>query len=385
MIPKMNQFDVAVVGLGALGSAATFHASLKGVKVIGIEQYELGHVRGASHDTSRIVRTSYGEHEYVALAKSAYKDWAHLEEKCGQRLLTQTGGIVFFPENGPMSARDFANSLTANDIPHELLSAQEVNKRWPQFNIPSSVTTVYTADTGIVHAARSTMAMQSQARANGAILKENTQVFQVVPSVGSRGVVIETSNGPFFATKVIIAADAWLNKLLAPLDAVIPLSIMQEQVSYYKPTDMASFEQGHFPVWIWEDEPCYYGFPTYGEPTIKAARDVANNFMTPEQRTFVHSPQLLKELTEFMAHLVPGKGQVLRTVTCQYAITPSRQLVISSLERYDNIFVGLGCGQGFKFAPAIGRILAELAIDGKTDDNISKFGIPKLERTTSKI
>ncbi|KAE8368123.1 FAD dependent oxidoreductase [Aspergillus caelatus] len=381
----MDQFDVAVVGLGALGSAAAFHSSLKRVKVIGFEQYEFGHVRGASHDTSRIVRTSYGESEYVALAKSAYKDWAQLEAKSGQKMLTQTGGVIFFPEGGAMNASDFANSLTENDLPYELLDAQEVNRRWPQFNIPLSVTTVYTADTGIVHAARSVMAMQNQARVNGAILKENTEVSRVVPSVNGKGAVVETSSGHIYAKKVIIAADAWTNKLLASLGAEIPLSIMQEQVTYYKPADAASFDQSRFPVWIWEDEPCYYGFPTYGEPSIKAARDVANNFMTPEQRTYVHSPKLLNELTEFMASLVPDKGQSLRTVTCQYAVTPSRQFVISPLKNFGDISVALGCGHAFKFAPTIGRILAELAVDGKTDDDISKFGIPEATVSSSKL
>lgn len=396
----MTQYDVAVVGLGALGSAAAFSAALKGAKVIGFEQFDFGNVRGASHDTSRIVRTSYGTPEYVALARAAYKDWAMLEEKSGMQMLSITGGVVFFPRDQTsdltsgsattseagefaksMTAKEFTKSLDVNGIPYELLDSGEVNKRWPQFNIPKGVVTVYTADSGVVHASRSVSAMQHQARAHGAILREHTRVDRVIPN--DNGVVVETSQGRFHAAKVILAGDAWINKLLTPLNATIPLSVMQEQVTYFKPKDLDPFDQGKFPVWIWAGSKYFYGFPAYGEPSIKAGRDMANNFMNPEQRTFVPSPELLDELTSFMGGLIPAKGEALRTVTCQYAITPDRQFVISPLEKHKNVIVGLGGGHAFKFAPAIGRVLAELAIDGETGEDISKFGIPKSVPTSN--
>lgn len=385
---------MAVVGLGILGSAAAYHASVKGAKVLGLEQFEFGHVRGASHDTSRIVRTSYGSPAYVALARAAYRDWAKLEEENGQKMLTITGGVVFFPRSSnylsnkeagsfakTMTAESFVKSLDANKVPYEVLDSEEANRRWPQFNVPPDVDTVYTADSGIVHAAKSTAAFQHQARARGSVLKENTRVDRVIPS--KEGVVIETSKGRFSASKVILAADAWINKLLEPLDAVIPLAIMQEQVTYFKPSDTDAYDPSKFPVWIWAGEKGFYGFPTYGEPTIKAGQDMALNYMTPGQRTFVPSPKLLGDLTDHMSSLIPGKGETLRTVTCQYAITPDRQFVVSPLEKHKNIIVGLGGGHVFKFAPAVGRILAELAVDGKTDEDISEFGIPKTKDPVS--
>src|SRR5687768_7245838 len=124
----MENFDVAVVGLGAFGSAAAWQASRKGAKVVAFEQYEFGHVRGASHDTSRIVRTAYDAPEYVSLAKAAYKDWAELEKDAGVKLLTVTGGIVVLAnERGWTSGvklTDYTASLEANDVPYELLDAQ---------------------------------------------------------------------------------------------------------------------------------------------------------------------------------------------------------------------------------------------------------------------
>ncbi|KAL2062477.1 hypothetical protein VTL71DRAFT_6743 [Oculimacula yallundae] len=386
-----DRFDVAVVGLGVLGSAAAYHAAIKGARVIGFEQFEFGHVRGASHDTSRIVRTSYGSPEYVALARAAYKDWADLERRSGIQMLTITGGVVFFPKLAPstatgkktdisefektMSAVEFARSLDANGIPYELLENHEVKKRWPEFDLPDGVQTIYTADSGVVHASRSVAAMQNLARTHGAILKEHTCVEKVIPV--DDGVIIESSKGRFHAKKVILTADAWANKLLAPLGAEIPLNVMQEQVTYFKPADIMPFAETKFPVWIWAGKEYFYGFPSYGEPTIKAARDMSDNLMAPEQRTFVPSDALLNQLSSFVDGLIPNKGQILRTVTCQYAVTPDRQFVVSPLKKHKNILVGLGAGHAFKFAPAIGRVLAELAIDGKTSEDVSLFGIPK--------
>ncbi|KAJ6016042.1 hypothetical protein N7540_010633 [Penicillium herquei] len=381
----MEHYDVAVVGLGVLGSGAAYYAAQKGAKVIGFEQFELGHVRGASHDTSRIVRTSNFAPEYVALAKSAYKDWAELEKVTGYKMLTTTGGVVFFAPESPTPASDFTKSLDAQNVPYETLDSQEVKKRWPQFNIPDNVTTVFTADSAIAHAAKTVSTLQSLARSHGAVLKDNTPVNRVTPQA-SGGAVIDTPGGRFHASKVVLSTDAWINKLLAPLNVHIPVSVMQEQVTYFKPTDASAFDTSKLPVWIWQGAHCFYGFPTYGEPTIKAGRDYSNNFMSPDERTFVHSPQLLDELTSFMNEFMPDKErQALRTITCQYTITPDRQFIISPLDSHPDIIVGLGAAHAFKFAPAFGRVLAELAIDGKTNEDISKWGIPKAATLNSKL
>ncbi|EMD87301.1 hypothetical protein COCC4DRAFT_134420 [Bipolaris maydis ATCC 48331] len=377
----MENFDVAVVGLGALGSAAAYYAALKGAKVIALEQFEFGNVHGASHDTSRIVRTSYNTPEYVALAKAAYKDWAHIEEAAGYKLLHISGGVTFFGKQSSLNSSDYARSLDANDVPYELLTPIEVGKRWPQFNTDNVVDAIYTPDTGIVHAARSVATMQSLARAHGAVLKEHTKVERIQPEGPHNGVRINTSKGQFLANKVILAADAWTNKLLEPLGLNVPLVISQEQVTYYKPSSTADFEPTNFPVWIHFDKKSFYGFPTFGEPTIKCARDESQHFMTPEERDYVHSPELLDELTGFIDGMIPDAARkTLRTVTCQYTVTQDRNFIISPLKKHGNIFVALGAAHGFKFAPAIGRVLAELAIDGKTSEDISQWTFPEANK-----
>jgi sarcosine oxidase len=370
----MDSYDVAVVGMGALGSAAAYHLARRGARVIAFEQFELGHVRGASHDTSRIIRTSYGAPEYVRLAQSAYRDWADFEAVAGERFVTITGGVIFLPKDGPHAASDFTSSLDEAGVPSELLSPAEVHARWPQFSIPENVDTVYTADTGIVHAARSVAALQMQARAHGAVIRDRTRVDRIDP--GADGIRVRTASGDVLARKVILATDAWTNALLEPLGAGIPIVTMQEQVTYFKPAEPARYDGDRFPVWIWEGEQNFYGFPTFGEPTIKAARDQSDNLMTPEERTFVPSAELLEQLSGFMRATIPGGGEPLRTVTCQYALTPDREFALGAIEAHPDILVALGAGHAFKFTPAIGRVLAELALDGETSDDVARFRPP---------
>lgn len=369
----MEQYDVAVVGLGALGSATAYHLARAGVRTVAFEQYELGHVRGASHDTSRIVRTSYGSPEYVRFAQAAYREWAALEAATGERLLTITGGVVMIPDDGPYDADDFARSLAENGVPYELLSPAEMRARWPQFAVPDGVTTVYTPDSGVAHAARTVATLQMHARMLGAELRDHTRVDALLPM--QDGVVVSTSAGDVRAGRVVVAADAWTNALLEPLGIRIPLEVMQEQVSYFAPENPAAFDADRFPVWIWEDEQNFYGFPAYGEPTIKAARDVSENHMTPEERTFVPSPERVAELEAFLARTIPAAGTLLRTVTCQYALTPGRRFVLGPLREQPDIIVGLGAGHAFKFTPAFGLGLAELAIGDGTTDDLGAFAV----------
>ena len=367
----MEHVRFAVVGLGVLGSAAAYHLARSGAQVIGFEQFDLGHVRGASHDTSRIIRRCYDLPEYVKLADSAYRDWAEFERVSGERLVTRTGGVMFCPPGGPIPVADYARSLEAIGIDFELLSATEMRGRFPQFALDAGVETIYTADSGIVHASRSVAALQMQARAHGADLRDRCPVRAI--SYRGGDVVLDTATGQVSADAVILCTDAWTNKLLAPLDTAVPLQTMQEQVTYFKPQPALQFEQGQFPVWIWEDHVCFYGFPFFGESTIKAARDVSNVAMDVDDRSFVHSGPRLEELAGFMRKTIPGAGSPLRTVTCQYALTPDRHFVLGPVPGHPQLLLALGAGHAFKFAPTIGRVLAELALSGRTDEDVSLF------------
>lgn len=367
----MEHVDVAVVGLGALGSATTYHLARRGVDVVGFEQFELGHVRGASHDTSRIVRRAYDRPEYVRLADAAYRDWADLQAVTGEHLLTTTGGLVFCPADAPVPARDYVDSLRAVGCDVEELDAVALAARFPAFRVAGDVTAVFDPHAGIVHASRSVATLQMHARVAGAQLRPRCPVSALDDS--GDGVVLSTPAGPVHAGTVVLCTDAWTNKLLAPLGAVVPLRVMQEQVTYFAPDTPNEFVPGAFPVWIWEGNPCFYGFPAYGEPTIKAARDVSEVLTDPDARTFVPNPERLEQLRAFMLATVPGSGPALRTVTCQYSLTPDRDFVIDTVPDHPKLILGLGAGHGFKFTPTFGRVLADLATAGTTDQDLSLF------------
>jgi len=165
-----------VVGLGALGSAAAYALARRGARVLGLEQFALGHHRGASHDHSRIIRRSYHTSGYVRLAAEAYQAWRELERDSGERLVTVTGGLDLWPAGAAIPSGDYRKSLDACGVAYQWLDAGEVMRRWPPFRLDPDVEGCYQADGGIVPAARGTRVMQRLAAGHGATLLDETPV-----------------------------------------------------------------------------------------------------------------------------------------------------------------------------------------------------------------
>ncbi len=165
----MNTYVVA--GLGALGSATAMELARRGHHVVGLERFELGHDRGASHDTSRILRHSYHTPDYVRLTQDAYADWARLEQDSGSTLVTTVGGLDLFPEGAAISPIDYTSALDEVGISYDVLDAAAVMARWPQFRLPEDLMALHQADAAIVPAALGTRVMQDQARRHGADLR----------------------------------------------------------------------------------------------------------------------------------------------------------------------------------------------------------------------
>ncbi|MFJ1910640.1 N-methyl-L-tryptophan oxidase [Streptomyces sp. NPDC088147] len=356
-----ESFDVVVVGLGGLGSAAAWHLAASGRRVLGLEQFALGHERGASHDTSRILRHSYHRPDYVRLTRHAYDDWARLEQAAGERFVTRTGGVDLCPENSGLPLDDYWQSLAAERIPYELLDADEVRVRWPQIAVPDGTTAMYQERTSIVPAARSTAAMQRLAVEAGARLRDNTPVTGI--RHGAHGVEVITPHARYSADQVVLCTDAWANTLLEPLGWDIPLVVLEEQVTYFEPADPARFAPGAFPVWIWLDDPCFYGFPAYGEATVKAGQDCGGPEVRPDDRSGTTDPDMLRLLSRFMEERFPGSGRPVRSKRCLYTLTPDRDFVLGPVPGAERVLVGLGAAHAFKFAPTLGRMLSELARD----------------------
>jgi sarcosine oxidase len=352
-------YDVAVVGLGALGSATAWQLARRGVGVVGLEQYALGHDRGASHDTSRILRHSYHTPDYVRLTFEAYDDWADLEASSGETLVTVTGGLDFFPPGAAIDPGDYTSAMTACGVGFEVLGTADVAARWPQWTLPEGTLALYQDLTSIVPAARGTAAMQRLAGAARATLVDETPVTAVRPVAG--GVEVDAGGTTYSCGSVVVCADAWTSRLLAPLGWDLPLTVTEEQVTYFAPDEPELFEAQRFPVWIWMDDPSFYGFPTYGEATIKAAQDCGGPTVTPEQRASVVDDEMLGRLGGFMRSRLPASGKAIRSRRCLYTLTPDRDFVLASVPGAEQVVVGLGAAHGFKFAPTFGRRLADLA------------------------
>ncbi|MFN8189574.1 MAG: N-methyl-L-tryptophan oxidase [Nocardioidaceae bacterium] len=368
-------YDVAVIGLGALGSATAHQLAARGLSVVGLEQFPLGHDRGASHDTSRILRHSYHTPAYVRLTQEAYDDWAALEQAAGESFVTVVGGLDIFPPDPAIGLADYTDSLTAVGIDHELLSVEQVAERWPQFSLPEGTTSLFQARGAIVPAARGTAAMQRLAVGHGAVLHDSSPVT-AVRDLGS-SVEVTAGGTTYSCSGLVVCADAWTNHVLAGIGVSIPLTTTLEQVTYFGPADPARFGPGALPLWIWMDEPSFYGFPCYGESTVKAAQDCGGAAVDPDRRSFDPDGGMQDLLAQHMRTMLPGSGEVVRSKRCLYTLTPDRDFVLAPVPGHPRIQVGLGAAHGFKFAPTFGRILADLAIDGATSSDIGAFGFDR--------
>lgn len=366
--------DVIVVGLGALGSAACWQAARRGLRVIGLEQFELGHERGASHDTSRILRHSYHTPGYVALTVDAYEDWADLEQSSGEQFVTVTGGVDLFPAHAT-SLGDYTSSLAALDIDFEVLDAGELAARAPAFEVPEGTRGLWQARGAIVPAARGTAAMQAQAVRHGADLRAMVTVAALEPAEDYT--VVVAAGMRLTAPRVIVTADGWSDRLIEPLGTRLPLTVTQEQVTYFDIADVPRHQPGTMPVWIWTDDPSFYGFPCYGENTIKAAQDAGGPIVTPDTRTFDVDLARQSLLADFMTTILPGVGRPLRSKSCLYTMPPDRDFVLDALPNHPGIIVGLGAAHSFKFAPTFGRLLANLADGTPPGHDLTPF---KLDR-----
>jgi sarcosine oxidase len=371
-----QRVDYVVAGLGALGSATCMELARAGHRVVGLERFELGHSRGASHDTSRILRHSYHTPEYVRLTQQAYVDWARLQRNADTNLVTVVGGLDLFPTGAAISPIDYMFALDEVGIEYDVLDAATVNRRWPQFQLPEDVIALHQADAAIVPAGRGTRAMQDEARGHGAVLREHSPVL-AVRDLGSRGIAVDTPEGRWRCGGLVVCADAWVNDVLAGLDHTIPIEVTLEQVTYFEPPEPADFAPGRLPLWIWMDDPSFYGFPCFGEHTVKAAQDCGGPVVDPERRTSKRDPGMEALLSQHMQTMLPGSGAPVRSLRCQYTLTPDRDFVISPVPGHESVVVGMGAAHGFKFAPTLGRLLADLVVEGRTSTDVAPFRLDR--------
>ncbi len=373
-----NEYDTIVLGLGGLGSAALYWlARRQGERVLGLEQFAIGHLNGGSQDHSRIIRLSYHTPAYVELAKQAYAAWAEVEQDADEQLIFKTGGIDLWPADPAYPMSDYTGSMDAAGVAYERLSAAAVMARWPQFRLTDEVTGIFQEQAGMATPNLSNAAHLRLAKRYGAVIRDNAPVEAVTPLPGG-GVEVVAGGTTYRCGHLIVAAGAWTNELLAQIARPVHLTVTQEQVTYYNSPQTADFMPDRFPVWIWMDEPSYYGFPVFGEAGPKAAQDVGGDRVTARTRTFEPNPATVARLETFLGGILPGVlGPHILTRTCLYAMPPDRDFVLDTLPEHPAISVAIGAGHAYKFASLIGKTLSELAIDGTTTADISPFAIDR--------
>jgi sarcosine oxidase len=374
-------YEYIVVGCGGIGSAALYWlARAAGAEVLGIERFGLGHDRGESQDHSRIIRLSYHAPAYTTLTPHTYAVWREVEEESGVQLVLKTGGLDLELVEGqqPQYIGHYAESMRTAGIAHEQLTARQVSERWPQFVLPDAVQALYQPDSGLVDARKANAVHTTLARARGAMILERTPVRSIQP----RGDTVEvrTDDATFTARRVVVASGAWSSTLLGGLGIQLPLTVTQEQVTYFQTPHLREFAPGRFPIWIWHGGPrsCFYGFPIYGEVATKAGQDVGGDVVTADTRTFEPNPRAAADLRRFLERYIPRSlGPELYTKTCLYTLTPDRDFVIDTLPEHPQIAIAIGAGHAFKFAGLLGRILGDLATQGETSYPIDAFRLSR--------
>jgi Glycine/D-amino acid oxidases (deaminating) len=372
-----TDFEYIVLGLGGFGSAAAYWLARRaGTEVLGLEQFELGHVRGESQDHSRIIRLSYHTPGYVELAKHAYRTWAELERDSGERVVLRTGGLDLGPRESAIPLSNYSDSMDAAGVEYERLDAAEIMRRWPQWRLDDDTHGLFQAESGIAMAARANAAHVRMAREHGATLRDRAPV-QVVRA-GDGEVEVGTADATYRCRRLVVTAGAWSNRALGRVGIELPLTVTKEQVTYFASPQLDQFQPDRFPIWIWMDDPCFYGFPAFGEAGPKAGQDAGGRETTADARTFEPDAEALDRVVRFLERHLPGAlGPVIYTRTCLYTLTPDRDFVLDVLPDHPEIAVAIGGGHGFKFASLVGQILSELSIDGRSLCDLTPFRIDR--------
>jgi sarcosine oxidase len=367
-----DEADVIVLGLGGIGSAAAYWLARSGARVIGLERFALGHDRGASQDHSRIIRLSYHDPAYVRLAQAAYASWDEVSGEAGAELVIETGGIDIFPSVDSFDREAYCSAMDACGVAYERLDGAEAMRRFPELRVEEAAEVLFQERTGIAAAARANAAHQRLARAHGADLREGARVEAISDDGGE--VRVQVDGRSIRAAHLVVCAGPWTNDVLALLGHRLNLVVTREQVVYLEPQDPPAFAPGRFPVWIWMQDPCYYGFPIFGEPAVKVAQDGGGEETTADGRSFAPDEDNRARVVEFMRRTFPrAVGREHLVKTCLYTLPPDRDFVLDRLPGHDRVLLAVGAGHAFKFATQIGRILSELTLAGTTAHDIGLF------------
>ncbi len=377
-----GRYDVIVVGVGGMGSAASYYLARRGKRVLGLERFGLAHSMGSSHGHTRIIRLAYYEHpSYVLLLKRAYELWREIEKTADERLLHTTGSIDSGPEDSWVFKGSW-ESCKLHDLPHEVLTGSELHRRHPGYRLPDDHLALVQPDGGFLAPEKCIVSYVAAAQAHGAEIHARERVLEWEPLEG--GVRVRTDRGSYEADKLVITAGAWDADLVDVLDG---LAVPERQVlAWLQPTRPERFRPDNFPVFnLLVDEGRFYGFPVFGVPGFKFGKyhhlEEVVDPETLDRETHDYDEQLLRDFAE--RYFPDGCGPTMDLQTCMFTNTPDNHFVIDLHPDYEQVSFASPCsGHGYKFASVIGEIMADLAETGITRHDISLFRLDRLTQTS---
>jgi sarcosine oxidase len=380
---RKNPYDIAVIGLGAMGSAALWRCARRGARVAGLDRYAPPHALGSSHGRTRIIREAYFEHPlYVPLVQRAYALWDELAHETSAELFRRTGGVMLGPPDGSL-VMGALRSAREHGLAHELVDAAEVRRRYPAIAPPRGAVGVLEPRAGLLFPERCVASALAAAHTRGAELRAGERVLSW--RADGSGITVRTESGELRASRLIIAAGAWMGSFVPELDA--SLTPMRQLGHWFTPARHPElFRADRLPVLLWEHarERFFYSLPDVGDG-LKASIHHEGRVADPDAPREGVTAAETAQIAALVERLMPGgAGAVRETATCLYTNTPDGHFAIGLHPAHPNVVIASPCsGHGFKFAPAIGELLADLALDGATGFDLAPFAISRLWRRPS--
>jgi sarcosine oxidase len=374
----MRTFDVAVLGVGGIGSAACYHLARTGLRVVGIEQFSIPHSRGSSHGVTRILREGLHENEtYVPLVRRALELWRELEKTSGTQLFYQTGSLdIGLPESSIVVGS--LNSCRRWSIPHESFAASELRRRYPVLRIYDEMVAVFQPNSGFVLAEGSITAHVNGACDHGAEIHGHEKMIGW--EANGDGYSIQTTHDRYEVGQIVFTVGAWASKVTGLNVQVRPERAV---LGWFQPKENAArFGVGSLPVWIIDspDGGHFYGLPVFGIPGFKLGRLSRNlDEVDPDLPLLEPDSRDEQDLRQFLEkHFPDGNGSLLSMQTAFFEHSPDRHFIIGELPDFPGAWVIAGLsGHGFKYASALGELAKDLLVQRKSGYDLSPFRLDR--------
>jgi monomeric sarcosine oxidase len=364
----MERYGAIVLGLGGVGSAALYHLAKRGVRAIGIDRFMPPHDRGSSHGHTRVIRQAYFEHpDYVPLLKEAYRLWRELESATSRQLFFQIGLVEIGPSDGVV-VTGVLRAAAEHRLPVEALTGSEVERRWSGLNVGDGLVGVFEPAAGYLRVEQCVQAHLDAAQASGAKAVCETEVASW--SADARGVrILATSGAEITGDRLLIAAGSWSAQLLGELQT--RLEVRRKSLFWFA-TDDARYEAtAGMPTFLFElPAGVFYGFPKLDDRGVKFAEHSGGRTVDdPLAVDRAIDAEEQRRLTDVLSHHLPGvSSRVADHAACLYTMSPDEHFIVDRHPQHANVAFAAGLsGHGFKFTPVLGRVLADLALDGGTD------------------